>query len=438
MPAGCTLAAAGNGSLTVAGITNAPAASYPATSWTIVTSSDTNTASPASAVTLGASTSPTAVTFSATTRAAITTGATWTAQFSSSASGALSAGDTIAVSFPNGFLIPDTPVVALTGAGYAGCAAPSASTAGTTVTITLGAGCTLAASSLGTLTIAGITNPIEGTYAKAGFTVATSRDMTSTMTGANIDIFGLPTTFSLAPASGTPAAGAADNLTITALDSGGRTVASYTGDHSLTFSGANSSTNPVTTPKVTDKVGTATSFGTATTITFTNGIATVAGANNGVMKLYKVESPTVSVTDGSISGNASLTVGPAAATRLIVTGAGTQTAGTAQSLTITAADAFGNTDTSYTGSHSLTFSGANSSTNPVTAPTVTNNAAAAINFGSATAITFANGVSTVGGSMKLFKAESASRRRHGRHDQRCRRRQARRRGRARPRPRSSR
>src|SRR6185437_8249539 len=72
-----------------------------------------------------------------------------------------------------------------------------------------------------------------------------------------------------------------------------------------------------------------------------------------------------------------------------------------------AADAFGNTDTSYTGSHSLTFSGANSSTNPVTAPTVTNNAAAPINFGSPTAITFANGVAAVGGSMKLFKAESA-------------------------------
>ena len=112
--------------------------------------------------------------------------------------------------------------------------------------------------------------------------------------------------------------------------------------------------------------------------------------------------------DGSsLTNTQTVTFAPGAATRLIVTGAGTQTAGTAQSLTITAADAFGNTDTSYTGSHSLTFSGANSSTNPVTAPTVTNNAAAPINFGSATAITFANGVATVGGSMKLFKAESA-------------------------------
>ena len=162
----------------------------------------------------------------------------------------------------------------------------------------------------------------------------------------------------------------------------------------------------MTAPSVTDKVGTATSFGTPTTITFTNGVATISGANNGVMKLYKVESPTVAVTDGSISGNASLTVTFAAASRLVVTGSASQTAGAAQSLTITAVDPYGNTNTSYTGSHNLTFSGANSSTSPVTAPTVTNNAAAAINFGSATAITFTNGVSSSGGSMKLYKAES--------------------------------
>jgi len=58
--------------------------------------------------------------------------------------------------------------------------------------------------------------------------------------------------------------------------------------------------------------------------------------------------------------------------------------------------------------HNLTFAGANSSTSPVTAPTVTNNVAAATAFGTATAITFTNGVSSTGGSMVLYKVEAAS------------------------------
>ena len=406
LPAGCTLAAAGNGSLTVAGITNAPAASYPATSWTIVTSSDTNTASPASAVTLGASTSPTAVTFSATTRAAITTGATWTAQFSSSASGALSAGDTIAVSFPNGFLIPDTPVVALTGAGYAGCGTPSASTAGTTVTVTLGAGCTLAASNVGTLTIAGITNPIEGTYAKAGFTVATSRDMTPTMTGAEHRHLRSPDGVHARTRIGDPGGGR------------GR----QPDDHGAGFRrpdrrDLHRRPQPdLQRCEQLDQPGDhAEGDGQArhgNELRHGDDDHVHERRRNGRRREQRRDEalqgrePEVSVTDGSISGNASLTVGPAAASRLVVTGSATQTAGAAQSLTITATDPYGNTDTSYTGSHNLTFSGANSSTNPVTPPTVTNNAAAAINFGSATAITFTNGVSTSGGSMKLYKVES--------------------------------
>ena len=126
------------------------------------------------------------------------------------------------------------------------------------------------------------------------------------------------------------------------------------------------------------------------------------------MKLYKAESPTVAVTDGTLSGNVSMTVGPAAASRLVVTGSASQTAGAAQALTITAADPYGNTATAYTGAKNLTFSGANSSTNPVTAPTVTNNAAAAISFGSTTAITFTSGVATSGGSMKLYRVEAAT------------------------------
>ena len=43
-----------------------------------------------------------------------------------------------------------------------------------------------------------------------------------------------------------PHAGTADNLTITAQDTNGNTATGYTGSKNLTFSGANSSTSPVT------------------------------------------------------------------------------------------------------------------------------------------------------------------------------------------------
>jgi hypothetical protein len=107
----------------------------------------------------------------------------------------------------------------------------------------------------------------------------------------------------------------------------------------------------------------------------------------------------------------SLTINAGAAARLVITGSDTQVAGASQDLTITAKDSSGNTDTSYTGTKSLTFSGANSSVNPVTAPTVTDNDGNVLAFGTATPITFSSGVATVSdgknGAMTLYKAESA-------------------------------
>ena len=129
--------------------------------------------------------------------------------------------------------------------------------------------------------------------------------------------------------------------------------------------------------------------------------------------------------DGSsLTNTQTVTFAPGVATKLVVTGSGAQTAGAAQGLTITAKDAFSNTATGYTGAKNLTFTGASSSTNPATPPTVANNLAAAIGFGSTTAVTFTNGVSTTGGSMKLYKGRSSSRRRHRRHHPRHRRRPA--------------
>src|SRR5260370_751379 len=210
--------------------------------------------------------------------------------------------------------------------------------------------------------------------------------------------------------SGKKAAGAAETVKVTAADPYGNTDLTYSGSKNLTYSGANSSTSPVTAPTVTKNAAAATRFGSSATNTFTNSISNNAGGV-GSMKLYKAETANIAVTDGTIAASTgadrlSVAVTAAAASRLVVTGSASQTAGAAQALTITATDPYGNTDTGYTGAHNLTFSGANSSTNPATAPTVTNNAASAINFGSTTAGTFTSGVSSSGGTKKLYKVES--------------------------------
>src|SRR5439155_84682 len=184
-------------------------------------------------------------------------------------------------------------------------------------------------------------------------------------------------------------------LTITAQDAYGNTDTSYTGDHSLTFSGANASTSPVTQPTVTNKTPSAVNFGTATTITFASGVNSAGGT----MKLYKVETAAIAVTDGTISQAATLTVSvnAAAASKFALTGAASQTAGANNALTITAQDAYGNTDISYSGDHALTFSGANASANPLTQPTLSPYTTLSRSFGTATTITFASGVNSAGG-----------------------------------------
>jgi len=211
--------------------------------------------------------------------------------------------------------------------------------------------------------------------------------------------FGPATHLLLAAASTTPTAGVADNLTITAKDASNNTVTTYAGLHNLTFAGATNSPNG-THPTVSSSTGVVTNFGTATAISFVNGIATVAGTNNGTMKLYRAETALVTVTDGTLNNGAglSITVAAAAAASFSLAAATTTpTAGEADNLTVTALDAFGNTATTYTGSHNLTFGGDGISAGG-NHPTVSSSTGVATNFGTATAITFANGVATVEGA----------------------------------------
>ncbi len=240
-----------------------------------------------------------------------------------------------------------------------------------------------------------------------------SWNSTSGSTQAKVTV-GAATHFTIGATSTTPGAGVGDNLTITALDEKDSTVTTYSGSHSLIFSGASSSPAG-NAPTVANSSGTAVAFGSATAISFTLGVATVVSSTrNGLMKLYKAGSAIISVSDGSIESEVdlSVTVAPGAASKFSLGAASTTpTAGAADNLTTTALDAYGNTATTYTGSHSLTFSTASPSPSGEI-PTVTDSSGAAIAFGSPTAIVFNAGVASVSGSnngvMRLYKSGSTS------------------------------
>jgi len=299
-----------------------------------------------------------------------------------------------------------TTGVTINAAGFIASHALTVTVGGAAATITNGGTTNSSGSSTVTFTIPSVATGAQHVVVSDNTNSAQSAtDFTVTAAAA--------TKLVLSAASTTPNAGGADNLTITAKDNTNTTVTSYTGDKTLTFSGA-SSIGP-NNPTVTDKNGTVVNFGTAETITFTNGVASVTGSNNGVMKLYKAETASIVVSDGSINNNSGLSVtvsaGNAASLSLAATST-TPTAGAADNLTITAKDTFGNTATSYTGDKTtIKFTGANAAPNG-TNPTVTNKTGTPVNFGTNETITFSNGVATVTGSnngvMKLVKAETAS------------------------------
>ncbi|MEA2500732.1 MAG: hypothetical protein QOD01_843 [Actinomycetota bacterium] len=110
----------------------------------------------------------------------------------------------------------------------------------------------------------------------------------------------------LTPATTTPAAGTADNLTITALDGANNVVTTYAGTKSLVFGGANSM--GTFSPSVVNSAGVTTTFGASTSVTFTAGVATVSGGKNGVMTLYTAEAATITVSDGTINNAPGLSV----------------------------------------------------------------------------------------------------------------------------------
>jgi hypothetical protein len=213
----------------------------------------------------------------------------------------------------------------------------------------------------------------------------------------------------LSAASTTPAAGASDNLTITAQDSYGNTDTSYAGSHSLVFSGASASPSG-NVPTVSNSSGVEVGFGTVTAIGFSAGVAVGGEGVGGTMKLFKSGSTAVKATEGSITTPTAVTVtvSPGAATKLVLTSSTpTPVAAANFNLTTTAQDVYENTATAYAGSKNITFSGASASPSGAP-PTVVNNAGTVVNFGSPTALTFTAGVAAVSASKngyaKLNKA----------------------------------
>jgi hypothetical protein len=224
---------------------------------------------------------------------------------------------------------------------------------------------------------------------------------------------GVTTNFTISASATAITAGGSSNLTITAKDEKGSTVTTYTGSHSLIFSGASAAPGG-TQPTVVNSSGTAVNFGTATAITFTSGVATVSSSKNGLVKLYQAGTANIAATEGSITtpSSAAITVSPAAASKFALSAASTTPAvGAVDNLTTTAQDTYGNTATSYTGAHNLVFSGASSSPGG-TNPTVTNSSGTDIAFGAETSVNFSNGVASAsagnGGGMKLYKSGSTS------------------------------
>jgi hypothetical protein len=179
-------------------------------------------------------------------------------------------------------------------------------------------------------------------------------------------------TFALSLPSAT--AGTASTLTIT-TKSGSQTDIGYTGSRTLTFSG------PGNAPS-----GAAPSY--SSSATFTNGVATVP------VTLVKAESTTLSVADGSVTGSTAVTVDPGAASQFTVSAPSAAVAGVAQSVSVTAQDAYQNTATGYAGSKSLAWSG------PGTAPDGTHGP------GYPSSVTFTVGRATA--SVTLYRAETTT------------------------------
>jgi uncharacterized repeat protein (TIGR03803 family) len=185
----------------------------------------------------------------------------------------------------------------------------------------------------------------NGEYANGGLTLDKRGNLygtTSSSSSGDGTIFELPAAAAAHPAfqiSGFPAttsAGTAQTFTVTVQNADGTTDTGYTGTIHFT------STDPQAVLPA--------------DYTFTSADA---GVHTFTVTLKTAGTQAIIATDSAnsfIAGSATSTVTPAAASRLVITGPSTVTAGGAFSITVTAYDAFGNVATGYTGAVQFTSS----------------------------------------------------------------------------------
>ncbi len=187
-----------------------------------------------------------------------------------------------------------------------------------------------------------------------------------------------------APTTGT-AGTAITGITLTAQDLYDNTATSYAnGNHTITWSGPANSPAPASHAPALP----------TSTVSFTSGVSTTALSTT----LYFAGSNTLTATDGSSNGSATITVAPAGVNHLAVGAPTTGTAGTAiTGITLTAQDLYDNTATSYAnGNHTITWSGPANSPAPASqAPTLPTST-----------VSFTSGVSTTALSATLYHAGS--------------------------------
>src|SRR5205807_2183051 len=195
---------------------------------------------------------------------------------------------------------------------------------------------TLATTGSQTLTVSDAANALSTTAtltvsaqhgAASHFVLATTATP-STTAGLNVTVGGAGATRLALTTTATPTAGAAFSFTVTAQDSSGNTDPTYAGTVHFTSTDTSSG---VVLPADT---------------TLANGIGTFSAT------LIRAGAQTITGTDtatASITGALSASVRAAAATRNGLATSATPRAGSAFSLTATALDPYGNTDTSYAG-----------------------------------------------------------------------------------------
>ena len=261
----------------------------------------------------------------------------------------------------------------------------------------------------GVATISSTKNGVLRIYKPGSASITATEGALTTPTPLALNVLPTATRFVITAASTTPAVGASDDLKIVAMDAYGNVSTNYTGSKSLIFSGPLASPAG-NTPTVTNSSGTAINVGSATAIAFEAGVAEASSGDGGIAVLYKAAAAVLKATEGSVTTPTGLTITPTpgAAAKLVLTSStATPVAGTGFNVTTTAQDAYGNTAASYTGSKNITFSGAAASPSG-TAATVVNAAGTVVNFGSVTALTFANGVATPASSKNGFAKMAAT------------------------------